>query len=626
MADQEEFVLEWLRQREDLREKEKEKREFSSPDPDKPGKLAIVDGELMMKKPQGRGRWPTIAPAKGGLVKVFCGDQEIKTPFVVEDVSKISFEICSKPASSSFEIIISSDKMEVWLETKFIAGTEYQISDRDYTDQLVVNASESGKILADPLDPDLIFNQAKDLGIKVDLQTARIINSCREIKDQKVLIATGNPPQEPIDGKIDVVWDLKEKKQKKEKGGRIDPLDRGFVSAVEPGEVLAYWQPPVEGRPGLNVFGEIVKPRSPKLKRFIAGEGVRLIEEGTTAIAEIAGRPCFEGLGRLCVKPQLIIPSDVDISTGNVEFTGDITVLGDVTESLTVKTGGLVEVKGSVYHARVVGGNGVFIQKNVTGGQVRAGGFLDDCTKAQALLKQLIPELKSLRKTFNQLKQHPRFSTGDLKTRGHGYLIKLILETRFPRIPKLSAKVQKLFQNQDGLEEDLCQAFTVLGYVSKSFLGTNPLAIKSISEVDRQIECLEEIGTVLEGISGQRADIKAHYAQNARLEATGNIVISGSLVYGCEFTAGYAITMAGSCRRGTYFAGKTISAKSVGLNETVKTVLSVGEGGSIRAEAFYPGVHLRIGQAKMIIQETRRNLEIRFEDDVWVETFWKWEV
>ena len=51
--------------------------------------------------------------------------------------------------------------------------------------------------------------------------------------------------------------------------------------------------------------------------------------------AEITGRPIFRG-GLLQVNPQLVVDGNVDVSTGHVEFRGDVVVFGDVQESLTV--------------------------------------------------------------------------------------------------------------------------------------------------------------------------------------------------------------------------------------------------------------------------------------------------
>ena len=117
----------------------------------------------------------------------------------------------------------------------------------------------------------------------------------------------------------------------------------------------------------------------------------------------------------------------------------------------------------------------------------------------------------------------------------------------------------------------------------------------------------------LEDVLSAPADIKLSYAQNAELEATGDIIVNGLLVYACRMSAGQRIRIAGSCRNGRYFAGSSIVVRYAGLNETVRTSLAVDEGGFIAAETFYPGVRIQIGHAKMTIRELRKNVIFRFE-------------
>ena len=74
--------------------------------------------------------------------------------------------------------------------------------------------------------------------------------------------------------------------------------------------------------------------------------------------AESSGRPSFRG-GQLQGNPQLVVDGNVDVSTGHVEFRGEVVGCGDVQESRTVKAGGMVESNGSVYHATVLSDTGV---------------------------------------------------------------------------------------------------------------------------------------------------------------------------------------------------------------------------------------------------------------------------
>ncbi|HHY10054.1 MAG TPA: DUF342 domain-containing protein, partial [Firmicutes bacterium] len=239
------------------------------------------------------------------------------------------------------------------------------------------------------------------------------------------------------------------------------------------------------------------------------------------------------------------------------------------------------------------------------------------------IIKQLIPALKTMQRAFHQLKRHPNFSTRDLQIQGDGYLLKLILEMRFAQIPKLFTKLRELVEKNSGKNSELDKIRPVLDSVSQCFIGANPLKITDISQVDKHLEFLNKISAYFEEITQTTADIKVYYCQNVEMEATGSIVVSGSLAYGCNMTAGGEIKIAGACRRGTYFANEGITVGSAGLNETVKTYLTVAEGGTIRAGTLYPGVEVSVGPGKKTIRKTMRNTEIKFEESRWAVKDWK---
>ena len=79
----------------------------------------------------------------------------------------------------------------------------------------------------------------------------------------------------------------------------------------------------------MNVYGREVQPRAPRPPRFSAGPGVKLLRDGSVAVAEIPGRPIFRG-GQLQVNPQRVVDGNVEVSSGHVEFRGEVVVFGDV--------------------------------------------------------------------------------------------------------------------------------------------------------------------------------------------------------------------------------------------------------------------------------------------------------
>ena len=570
---------------------------------DREGRLAVLQGQLCMEEPTGKGAWPVIIP--GPRVKIRLGDKLLTGPTVLESIEGLSIEVQQEPPVSDFEIIVSRDKMEVILKTRFLAGRKYALCDAEYQQRLCLKAQTVASVPAKAIEPRLVLPRLAEKGIRPELiETTQVTQACLGREDVEVIVARGVKPVPPVDGRVEMVCDLKTRVPNAAEGDRVDILDRGRFNSVNAGDVLAVLHHPVPGTPGMNVYGEEVSPPAPRQPRLAAGSGVKLVKNGTMAVVEVTGRPILRR-GVLQVSPQLVIGQNVDVSTGNVEFKGDVVVLGDVQESLTVKAGGSVNIHGSVYHAHILAEADVSIADKLIGGSVSAGIKQPGLAKAVKLLHSLDRDLEYLVAIFRQLKEHPKLSVRDLILRGDGYLVKLILEARLAQVPKKFARLVELLAGEDldSSEDGLARTMGGIKTTALRFLGAAPLEFNSIEEVAREKIHLKAFAAELEQALDMAADVAVHYCQNAKLEATGSITITGPLAYDCDVVAGDALRMSGACRSGVYAASSGIFAETVGSHGMGKTALFVSEQGVIGAERFYPGVRLRIGPVETVIEE-----------------------
>lgn len=369
-----------------------------------------------------------------------------------------------------------------------------------------------------------------------------------------------------------------------------------MIDSVDVGDVLAQWHEPYPGIPGINVYGEVVEPPQPKFATFCAGQGVRIINGGYTAVAERPGRPVLKN-NTISVEPRMIVRQDVDMSTGNIKFKGDVIVLGSVRESMKVEAGGMVEIKGSVYHAEILSGSHVTINNKLIGGRVVAGVQHAGLTKSLDLLGRVIPEIRNLRLACSQLKASPQFSLADLHYSRDGHLIKLVLEVRFAHISKVFEQLRELlkrdaFEDQD---DDFFDIISKIHLIGKEYMGLGPLDIRSLETLEHHCTQLQDLKSKFTEYLGNHGNITVSYCQNAKLEATGDIFVTGSLVYDCELVAGDHIRIVGECRCGSCQAVSSIDVGSVGSQGMGMAYLTVSEGGSISARTFQPGVKVQIG-------------------------------
>lgn len=563
---------------------------------DREGRLAVVCGQLRMEEPQGRGAWPVIVP--GPHLSLRQGDKLVTGPTIVESLEGFSIALQHEPPQSKFELIVSRDRMKVTLKTRFRFGTVYKLRDEEFQQRLVLKAVPAADVPPKPIDPALVLAKLQEMGVQPEtVETDLLLQACSECRDADVVIARGVAPVPPVDGRVELVCDLKPRVPSEKEGDRVDILDRGTYNAVNAGEVLAVLHPSEPGKPGKDVFGREVPPRLPRPAQFTAGPGVKLIKDGRIAVAEVTGRPTFQR-GVLQVNTQLVIGGNVTVASGNVDFKGDVLIMGDVEESLTVRAGGGVDVYGSAYHATIIADGGVTIAGKLIGGSVIAGINQPGLAKAVKLLSWLDRDLDQLLSAFYQLREHLAGSGNSFGWRGDGYLIKVLLETRLPQIPKHFGQLHELLSGDlDPGAEELAKSSAALKYIAERFLGAAPLEIACSEEVARYRLQLRTLASQLEEHVDAAADVVVHYCQNAKIEATGNVTVAGLLIYDCEITAGKTLELGGQCRSGSY-TGSSIYAQVVGSTGMGAPSLTVCDGGVIAARRFCSGVRLRIGSVQ----------------------------
>ncbi|MEN8211891.1 MAG: FapA family protein, partial [Thermodesulfobacteriota bacterium] len=144
--------------------------------------------------------------------------------------------------------------------------------------------------------------------------------------------------------------------------GVIDFKDRGEITHVEKGTVLAEKIPMKESRQGHNIYGNQIDTVPAKNSFIKYGAGVKISEDGFKLLASVAGFPKLSLSGRTSVHKEYITQGDVDYETGHIDYDGNVNVKGRVKSGFKVRgndiniielDGGIVTAEGNV---RIAGG------------------------------------------------------------------------------------------------------------------------------------------------------------------------------------------------------------------------------------------------------------------------------
>lgn len=228
--------------------------------------------------------------------------------------------------SSGIEVVVDSDRMNAF----------------------VVLNSEAVSL------PELL-NILKSNGIKFGLRENKLKETAEKpILKEPILVASGIPP---VDGENAVVKNQlgEEKKEKRPvllENGTVDYKEVHSYSLVKPGEILMIKIPATKGKKGMDVFGNEIPAKDGKDLKLVAGKNTEISKDGSSVLSLKNGIPIVHD-SLIEVSEYLEIKGDVDYSTGNVDFPGDVDINGGVRPTFVVKANGNVNVKGVIEAATV---------------------------------------------------------------------------------------------------------------------------------------------------------------------------------------------------------------------------------------------------------------------------------
>ncbi len=156
--------------------------------------------------------------------------------------------------------------------------------------------------------------------------------------------------------------------------GKIDYKDRGEISQVTKGELIAEKVPGTAGSPGTDVYGQSIPARKPEDIKFLCGKGAKKSEDGLKMYAQLDGRPEISGDGKLGVGANFQISGDVGLETGHVDFNGHIEIEGIIEKGFHVR-GKSLTVQ-AIESAEIEIDEDIVVRKGIIGANIKCGGKL----------------------------------------------------------------------------------------------------------------------------------------------------------------------------------------------------------------------------------------------------------
>lgn len=187
------------------------------------------------------------------------------------------------------------------------------------------------------------------------------------IYNKEVLVAKGAEAQDGEDGYFEYLFDTNlSQKPIVLEDGTVDYKNIKMIELVEPGQKIAIYHPGTNGINGYNLVAQFKLAKHGSELPPLKGTGFERLEDGVTYRAIMGGK-ITELNNRVNIFPVHELYGDVDLSTGNIEFNGDVIVHGNVLEGMSIKATGTVTIDRIVESAYIEGKKGVILRGGVLG-------------------------------------------------------------------------------------------------------------------------------------------------------------------------------------------------------------------------------------------------------------------
>ncbi|MCR5591147.1 MAG: FapA family protein [Lachnospiraceae bacterium] len=191
-----------------------------------------------------------------------------------------------------------------------------------------------------------------------------------------IVLAKGLEPTSGTDASIEYFFNTNPNlKPKLNEDGSVDFFSLSAISVVKKDQKLAELTKEVPGEPGFNVVGDVLPPREVRRLTLQFGRNIELSPDELSIKSLVDGHASLVE-GKVFVSDVYQV-SDVDTSTGNIDYAGNVCVLGNVKTGFSIRAKGDVEVRGVVENALIEASGNVSIARGMNGmskGTIMAGG------------------------------------------------------------------------------------------------------------------------------------------------------------------------------------------------------------------------------------------------------------
>lgn len=590
--------------------KEVEKIEVSKANLDEnDGFIEVRDNQIFIINPSKKGKQPILVP--NPEVRVLVNSSLLTKERVVFEEDEIIWEV---PNKAEYKISTSKDNLCVYLHLSPELFTMFRLKNKKRSNQFIIET----ELVKKTLNTEDVVSQISEAvfkrGVRVEINTTAIIEELINPTFKAVIIAEGLPVIPARDGFIKQYFSSTISEVLEEIQGVVDFKNRIKIPVVEAGEVIAEIIFPKDGMPGYDVFGQSLDPKSPKKIVVRTKPRVKITADGQV-IALLSGRPTVTGnsIKQFDVLEAYEVSGDLDISTGNILFNGDVIIRGDVKDNMTVECSGSIFVFGNVYHSVLTASQNISIYGNIINSRLNGGQFGLYYSEAYKVAQHLSSALKHLLSALNQLK-----NAMDIKEfeSGIGFITATLVEKKFNSITENVKEYSRIINDLKKHKFKLPLHFKLVMNTLVKFKNYQSIQlIDSVGFIQSVQFALNDLIQKMENEIMEESDIVFYSANVSQIKTNGKIIIKKEGIVNTTLFSGTEIIFKDKqsvIRGGKVEAVQKITAGIVGTPRGEIPTLYAGKE-IIVNELNYADITLQ--NQKLVIDEIVANLVLKYNEE-----------
>jgi uncharacterized protein len=577
------------------------------------GKVWVKDGQLVGKpSPM---QYPTITVGKG--INLYRNGERIEGSVVVTKDVKFEIHTEDEIIETIWDMEMDSQKLTVTLHVEPGKKISRYVKDTKPESHLFLEAHEEIEWQNTLTYEDVLLN-LESLKVIHGFHHTEIMKAIETKEAGSFIIAKGKEPTEGQNGYIELKSDvdLKEEGPKRLENGNVDYRELKYIPTVNKGQVIAVIHPPTPGLPGVTVTNEPLPAKQTYPLIVRAEKGTLLMENDTKIVAMEPGRPMIEQssqLVKVSIMDKMIHHGDVDISTGNIRFNGDVDIIGNINNEMKVEATGMVTVTKNVDMSTINAKDSVIIHRNIIGSSISSGKDNLFISELLLLVDELEQDVAKLIQSMDQLSKVPALKLSDYESKGLLPLIKLLLEKRFRNIPLIVKQFKEVITKGRGWLDEEWEEFAV--HLRDCFLSTMPSKWHTFEQLQVLLSIIQQFQSKYRLVNNEKNFIELLYALNSSIYCSGDVTIFGQGCFNTKIQSGGNLKINGVLRGGVVYARLGAFIKEAGAVGGVSTRIIVPAGQKIMIDLAREGTTIQIGKYSHTFDQDIHHIEATLDEN-----------